>query len=347
MQVTTIGLDIAKLVFQVHGIDAGGKAVLRKRIVRGQVIAFFSSLSPCLIGIEACATAHYWARQLKALGHEVRLMPAHYVKAYVKRAKNDAADAEAICEAVTRPTMRFVPPKSEEAQAIVLMHRLRSQFVAQRTALLNALRAGFAEFGIIAAQGLKGATEILTLAKTSDQRLPEVIRVTYRMLADAIAAVEERIKTFERQIAANTKFDDTCKRLSTIPGIGPVASTTIVALVGDASRFDTGRDFAAWVGLVPRQNSSGGKQRLGRITKAGDQTLRTLFVLGAFTIMKQAQINPSRASPWLIALMARRPPLVAAVALANKIARIVWAVLTRGAVSTRNMQRKHDEDSVG
>jgi transposase len=330
MQVTTIGLDIAKLVFQVHGVDAEGKVVVRKRISRGQVLAFFSELPSCLIGIEACGTAHYWARQLKLLGHEVRLMPAHYVKPYVKRAKNDAADAEAICEAVTRPTMRFVPPKSEEAQSIVLMHRLRSQFVGQRTALLNALRSGFAEFGIIAAQGLKGSTEILTLARNGDQRLPEIIRASYVMLAESIAAIEERIKAFDRQIMANTKFDDTCKRLSTIPGIGPVASTTVVALVGDASRFDTGRDFSAWVGLVPRQHSSGGKQRLGRITKTGDQTLRTLFVLGAFAIMKQAQINPAKASPWLAALMARRPPLVAAVALANKIARIVWAVLTRG-----------------
>lgn len=234
--------------------------------------------------------------------------------------------------------MRFVPPKSEEAQAIVLMHRLRSQFVVQRTALLNALRAGLAEFGIIAAKGLKGATEILTLAKAGDQRLPQIIHEAYRMLADSIASIEEWIKSFDRQIAANTKFDDTCKRLTTIPGIGPVASTTIVALVGDASRFDTSRDFAAWVGLVPRQNSSGGRQRLGRITKAGDQTLRTLFVLGAFAVMKQAQIHPTKASPWLSALMARRPPLVAAIALANKIACIVWAILTRG--GSYNMHHK-------
>ncbi len=330
MQVTTIGLDIAKLVFQAHGIDAAGNIVIRKRLSRGQVIEFFSKLTPCLVGIEACATAHYWARRLKVLGHDVRLLPAHYVKPYVKRSKNDAADAEAICEAVTRPTMRFVPPKTEEAQALILMHRLRSQFVAQRTAMLNALRAGLAEFGVIAAQGMAGATEILKLAQLGDQRLPGMIHATYRLLADSILAVEERIKVLEAQIAANSKFDDTSKRLSTIPGIGPVTSTTIVALVGDASRFPTGRDFAAWIGLVPRQNSSGNKLRLGRITKAGDRTLRTLFVLGAFAIIKQARINPVNASPWLIALMARRPPLVAAVALANKIARIVWAVLTRG-----------------
>lgn len=330
MQVTTIGLDIAKYVFQVHGIDCGGKVIIRKKLARGRVMEFFAELPPCLVGIEACATAHYWARQLKSVGHEVRLMPAHYVKPYVKRAKNDAADAEAICEAVTRPTMRFVPAKTEAAQAIALMHRLRTQLVGQRTAMLNALRAGLAEFGIIAAQGLKGASEILAVAREGDHRVPDIIHDTYRMMAESIGGIEDRIKVLDRQVAANSKFDDTCKRLCTIPGIGPVASTTIVALVGDASRFDTGRDFAAWIGLVPRQNSSGGKQRLGRITKAGDQTLRTLFVLGAFAIMKQAQIQPARASAWLSALMARRPPLVAAVALANKIARIVWAVLTRG-----------------
>lgn len=330
MQVTTIGLDIAKLVFQVHGVDACGAVVVRKRISRGQLIEFFSALPPCLVGIEACGTAHYWARRLKTLGHDVRLMPAHYVKPYVKRSKNDAADAEAICEAVTRPTMRFVPPKSEEAQALALMHRLRSQFVAQRTAMLNALRSGLGEFGIIAAQGLAGATEILKIAKMGDSRLPDLIHATYRSLVDAVKSVEERIKVLDKQIAANSKFDDTCKRLCSIPGIGPVTSTTIVALVGDASRFPTGRDFAAWIGLVPRQNSSGSKLRLGRITKAGDRTLRTLFVLGAFAVIKRARINPAKASPWLIALMGRRPPLVAAVALANKIARIVWAILTRG-----------------
>lgn len=330
MPVTTVGLDIAKLAFQVHGIDAGGKVLVRKRISRGQVLEFFSALSPCLIGIEACATAHYWARKLKALGHDVRLMPAHYVKPYVKRSKNDAADAEAICEAVTRPTMRFVPPKSEEAQALALMHRLRSRFVSHRTAMLNALRAGLAEFGIIAAQGLAGATAILKLAKEGDDRLPEMIHAPYSLLADAVLAVEQRIKALDRQIAANSKFDDTSRRLSTIPGIGPVTSTTIVALVGDASRFASGRDFAAWIGLVPRQNSSGSKLRLGRITKAGDQTLRTLFVLGAFAVIKRARIDPAKASPWLIALLNRRPPLVAAVALANKMARIVWAILTRG-----------------
>lgn len=330
MQVTTIGLDIAKLVFQVHGVDATGRVVIRTRLSRAQVRRFFEQLAPCLVGIEACATAHYWARELKTLGHNVRLMPAHYVKPYVKRQKNDAADAEAICEAVTRPTMRFVPVKTPEAQALALIHRIRAQFVGQRTAMLNALRAGLGEFGVVTAHGLRGASEILRIATAGDDRVPELVRGFYAMMADAIRTVEQRVSDLDRQIAETSKGDDTCKRLCTIPGVGPVTSSTIMALAGDVGRFSTGRDFAAWIGLTPRQNSSGGKARLGRITKAGDQTLRTLFVLGAFAVIKRARINPAKASPWLIALMNRKPALVAAVALANKMARIVWAIMTRG-----------------
>jgi transposase len=330
MHATTIGLDIAKLVFQVHGIDDNGAVVIRKRLTRGQVKRFFEELPRCLIGIEACATAHYWARELCALGHDVRLMPAHYVKPYVKRSKNDAADAEAICEAVTRPTMRFVPVKPPEAQALALMHRLRTQLVGQRTAMLNALRAGLAEFGLISSQGLGGATEILRFAAEGHEKVPPMIRGAYAMMAEAIRDMEGRLVCLDRQIAASSAMDQTCKRLCTIPGVGPVTSSTIVALAGDVSRFPSGRDFAAWVGLTPRQNSSGGKARLGRITKAGDQTLRTLFVLGAFSVIKRARLEPAKASPWLLDLMARRPPLVAAVALANKIARIVWVILARG-----------------
>jgi transposase len=330
MEIATIGLDIAKHVFQVHAVDAAGTVVIRKRYSRAQLMRLFEEIPACLVGIEACGTAHYWGRHLQALGHDVRLMPAHYVKPYVKRGKNDAADAEGICEAVTRPTMRFVPIKAPDTQALALMHRLRTQFVGQRTAMLNALRAGMAEFGIVTNQGLGGATEILRIASAGDDRLPELIRDAYRLLADAIREVEARLAILDHQIAAGTQFDDTCKRLSTIPGVGPVTSTTIIALAGDVSRFPTGRDFAAWLGLTPRQNSTGGKARLGRITKAGDQTLRTLLVLGAFSVIKRARIAPEKASPWLMALMERRPPLVAAVALANKTARIIWAILTRG-----------------
>lgn len=330
MQVTTIGLDIAKLVFQVHGVDEAGKVAVRTRLSRAQMRRYFEELPPCLVGIEACATAHYWARELKALGHDARLMPAHYVKPYVKRQKNDASDAEAICEAVTRPTMRFVPVKTPEAQALALIHRIRAQFVGQRTSMLNALRAGLAEFGIVTSQGLRGANEILRIGLAGDERVPEFVRGVYTMMAECVRSVEARIAALDRQIATSARVDDTCKRLSTIPGIGPVTSSTIVALAGDVSRFTSGRDFAAWIGLTPRQNSSGGKTRLGRITKAGDQTLRTLLVLGAFTVIKRARIDPAKASPWLLSIMSRRPALVAAVALANKTARIVWAILTRG-----------------
>lgn len=330
MQIATIGLDIAKHVFQVHGVSADGAVLIRTRFSRAQLMRFFEEIPPCLVGMEACGTAHYWGRELTAIGHDVRLMPAHYVKPYVKRGKNDAADAEAICEAVTRPTMRFVPIKAPDVQALALIHRIRTQLVGQRTAMLNALRAGMAEFGVVTSQGLGGATEILRIATEGDTRVPALIRDTYVLLADAIRAVEARLMTLDHQIAANTRIDDRCRRLSTIPGVGPVTSSTIIALAGDVSRFPSGRDFAAWLGLTPRQNSTGGKARLGRITKAGDQTLRTLLVLGAFSVIKRARVDPVKASPWLVALMGRRPPLVAAVALANKMARIVWAILTRG-----------------
>jgi transposase len=335
MQVSTIGLDIAKLVFQVHGVDSAGKVVVRTRLSRGRVRRFFEQLPPCLVGIEACATAHYWARELEALGHEVRLMPAHYVKPYVKRQKNDAADAEAICEAVTRPTMRFVPVKTPQAQALALIHRVRTQLVGQRTAMLNALRAGLAEFGIVSAQGLRGATEVLKIAEAGDERIPALARDVYRMLAEAIRTVEARLTGLDRQIAADAKTNEACQRLRTIPGVGPITASTVVALAGDVSRFPSGRDFAAWTGLTPKQNSTGGKTRLGRITKAGDRTLRRLLVLGAFAIIKRARINPAKASPWLLSLLSRRPALVAAVALANKMARIVWAILAHGGTYRR------------
>ncbi|MEJ0024936.1 MAG: IS110 family transposase [Rhizomicrobium sp.] len=335
MQVSTIGLDIAKSVFQVHGVDGAGAVVVRQRLARSRVLAFFERLPPCLIGIEACGTAHHWARQLTALGHEVRLMPAHYVKPYVKRQKNDAADAEAICEAVTRPTMRFVPIKTPQAQALALVHRVRTQLVGQRTAMLNALRAGLAEFGIVSAQGQRGANEILKIAQAGDARIPELARDVYAMMAAAIRAVEARLVGLDRKIAADTETNEACKRLRTIPGVGPITASTVTALAGDVSRFASGRDFAAWVGLTPKQDSSGGKTRLGRITKAGDRTLRTLFVMGAFAMIRRARTDPEKASPWLLSLLGRRPALVAAVALANKMARIVWAILVKGGTYRR------------
>jgi transposase len=296
MQITTIGLDIAKNVFQVHGIDAKEKMVVRKQLRRGQVIAFFKALSPCLIGMEACATAHYWARELMKLGHEVRLMPAKDVKAYVKRNKNDAADAEAICEAVRRPTMRFVRIKSPEQRGQLMQHRTRDVLIRQRTQIINALRAHLAEFGIVAAQGNAGVNEL--------------------------RAIEKRIKMQHR-------LNEASLRVETIPGIGIIGATAIVATVADPTIFRSGRDFAAWIGLVPRQDSTGGKQKLGPISKQGDRYLRRILIVGAVAVLRRALESPGK-YPWLTQLLARRPFRVVAVALANKMARTAWALLAHG-----------------
>ena len=274
MQVTTIGLDIAKNVFQVHGVDANEKVVVRKQLRRSQVLAFFAALAPCLIGMEACATAHYWARELTKLGHKVRLMPAKDVKAYVKRNKNDAADAEAICEAVRRPTMRFVQIKSAEQQGQLMQHRTRDLLMRQRTQLINALRAHLAELGIVAAQGREGIQELLAIvADHKDQRIPIDARASLMLLAAQLQAVQTVIGLIEKRIMAQHRSNEASKRLQTIPGIGVVGATAIAATVADPTIFGSGRDFAAWIGLVPRQDSTGGKQKLGPISKQGDQYL--------------------------------------------------------------------------
>jgi transposase len=330
MQVTTIGLDIAKNVFQVHGIDANEKVVVRKQLRRSQVMAFFQALSPCLIGLEACATAHHWARELTQLGHEVRLMPAKDVKAYVKRNKNDAADAEAICEAVRRPTMRFVRVKSTEQQGQLIQHRTRDLLMRQRTQLINALRAHLAELGIVAAQGREGIQELLAIvADGEDQRIPIDARASLMLLAAQLQAVQTLIGMIEKRIIAQHRSNEASKRLETIPGIGVVGATAIAATVADPSVFRSGRDFAAWIGLVPRQDSTGGKQKLGPISKQGDQYLRRILVVGAHAVLRRAKENPEK-YPWLTQLLARRPFKVVAVALANKMARVAWALLARG-----------------
>jgi transposase len=256
-------------------------------------------------------------------------MPAQYVKPYVKRSKNDANDAEAICEAVTRPSMRFVPIKTRKAQALAMLHRARQLLISQRTAMMNSLRSGLAEFGIVAPQGMGGAT-LLRTAAASCKGLPKSVREAYAMLAETIRTLEEQEALIDRRIAEALKRDKTCARLETIPGVGPVISSTIVAFAGELSRFPSARHFAAWLGLTPRQYSSGGKVRMGGITKAGDKTLRTLLVLGSFSVIRRARTDPAKASPWLLALLARRPALVAAVALANKTARVIWALVMRG-----------------
>ena len=327
-EITTIGVDLAKHVFQVHGVDADGATVLRKRLRRGQMLAFFGGLPRCVIGLEACATAHYWARELGALGHEVRLMPAQYVKAYVKRNKNDAADAQAICEAVVRPTMRFVPVKTAEQQSALLLHRGRERLVRQRTALVNALRAHLAEFGVIAPQGLRNVDKLIAIVRDeSDARLPDLARQVLQVLAAQIEQVEAAVAELEKRLMAFHKGNPVSQRLATIPGIGPIIATAIAATVGEPSAFRSGREFAAWLGLVPRQNSTGGKTRLGSISKRGNRYLRRLLINGASANLLRSKAT--NADPWVIGLRRRRPSLVVAVALANKTARIAWAVMKR------------------
>ena len=330
MQITTIGLDIAKNVFQVHGIDAAEKVVVRKPLRRSQVMTFFEGLAPCLVGMEACATSHYWARELTKLGHQVRLMPAKDVKAYVQRNKNDAADAEAICEAVRRPTMRFVGVKSAEQQGRLMQHRTRDLLMRQRTQLINALRAHLAELGIAAAQGREGLKELLTIiASDADVRLPADAHASLIVLAAQLQALQTMIGSIEKRIVAQHRSNEASQRLETIPGIGVVGATTIAAIVTDPKAFRSGRDFSAWIGLVPRQDSTGGKQKLGPISKQGDQYLRRVLVVGAHAVLRRARHQPEK-YPWLTQLLARKPFKVVAVALANKMARIAWALLAKG-----------------
>jgi len=330
MQITTIGLDIAKNVFQVHGIDATEKVVVRKQLRRGQVMKFFAALPPCLVGMEACASAHYWARELSKLGHEVRLMPAKDVKAYVKRHKNDAVDAEAGCEAVRRPTMRFVAVKSAEQQGRLMQHRTRDLLMRQRTQVINALRAHLAELGIVAAQGREGLKQLLAIiADEKDARLPIDARASLIVLAAQLQALQTMIGSIERRLIVQHRANEASKRLQSIHGIGIIGASAIAATVTDPNAFRSGRDFAAWIGLVPRQDSTGGKQKLGPISKQGDRYLRRILVVGAHSVLRRAKQNPEK-YPWLTQLLARRPFKVVAIALANKMARVAWALLARG-----------------
>ena len=329
--ITTIGLDIAKSVFQVHGVDAAGQVVIRRQLKRRYVMVFFQKLPPCLVGIEACATSHHWSRELQALGHTVRLMPPAYVKPYVKRQKNDATDAEAICEAVSRANMRFVATKTPEQQSCLVLHRTRHLFIRQQTSAINAIRAHLAEFGIVAPVGRKGVEQLLNVvADLEDKRVPEVARACVAALGAQLRALKAQILEFDRRIMAWHRSNETSKRLDAIPGVGPMLATALVASIGDPKAFRSGRDFSAWIGLVPKQHSSGGKDRLGSISKRGDRYLRFLFVAGALAVIRYAKIHGTKHRPWLTALLARRPTKVAAIALANKIARMVWAMMARG-----------------
>lgn len=328
-QVVTIGLDIAKSVFQVHGVAADGEVVIRRQLRRAQMLGFFAKLPGCLVGIEACASAHFWGRELRRLGHEVRLMPPSYVKPYVKRQKNDAADAEAICEAVTRPTMRFVEVKSPEQQSVMVLHKVRMMLMRQRTQLSNAVRGHMAEFGMVGPIGREGLAGLLKIVEAADERLPEEARVCLELLGGQLRLINQQILETDRRIRASARATEAGRRLMTIPGVGPLLASALVATVADPKSFKTGRNLAAWIGLVPKQNSSGGKERLGGITKQGDRYLRQLMVVGALAVVRYAQQHGTR-RPWLVQLLARRPTKVATVALANKIARMAWAVMTTG-----------------
>ncbi|RED18869.1 IS110 family transposase [Parasphingopyxis lamellibrachiae] len=333
MDITTLGIDLAKSVFQLHGVDAVGTVVLKKKLRRGVVLDFLGKLPPCLIGMEACATSNYWARAITALGHEVKLIPPAYVKPYVKRQKNDAADAEAICEAVTRPNMRFVPLKSAGRQGVLVLHRTRDLLMRQRTMMLNAIRGHLAEFGVIAAQGSRNVMALIAQLQTEGRfDLPDIARSALLGLAAQLASLTAEIRALERRLMAWHREDATSQRLETIPGVGIITATALSASIPDPSVFKSGRQFAAFLGLVPRQNSSGGKDRLGRISKMGDGYLRRLLVVGATSVIRRAGTNETATGSWVRSLLERKPARVVTVAMANKTARIAWVVLNRGEV---------------
>ena len=328
--ISTIGLDLAKNVFQVHGADAEGVPVFNRKLRRGEVLRFFEKLPPCLVGMEACGSAHYWAREIAALGHDVRLIPPVYVKPFVKRGKTDAADAEAISEAVTRKTMRFVPVKSADQQAAAMVLKTRALLVRQQTQAINALRGHLSELGIIAAIGTAKVAELIEIVRDEgDVRLPGAARLALAELADQIEVLTGQIDKLERGIVGEVKRDGDMRRLLTIPGVGAITAASVKALVPDPAGFKSSRHFAAWLGLTPKSHPSGGKERLGGISKMGNSTLRSLLVCGATSVLRRVKGN-EKAPQWLTGLLGRRPFKVVAIALANKNARIIWVLLTKG-----------------
>ena len=328
-KISTIGLDLAKNVFQIHGVDASGAVVVRRQLKRAAVEKFFAQLAPCLVGMEACGSAHHWARVIGRYGHEVRLMPPAYVKPYVKRNKNDGRDAEGVCEAVTRPTMRFVPVKSVAQQATLAVHSARALLVRQRTMVANALRAALSELGIVAAQGYEGLCELMARLEEPSEEIPEMVRGALSMLAKHWQALNADERVLERQIAKAVRCDRDAKRLMDVPGVGPMIASTVLAKVPDAKVFRSGRDFAAWIGITGKDHGTGGKHRLGRISKRGDRVLRALLISGASAHLRQQKAR-GVTDPWLRDLLARRPYKVAMVAFAAKTARIIWAMLVKG-----------------
>ena len=332
MQLKTVGLDIAKNVFQLHGADEAGKAMFRKQLRRPKVLAFFRACPPCTVALEACGGAHYWAREIAKLGHDVRMIPPAYVRPFVKRQKNDAADAEGICEAVQRPSMRFVPVKSEQTQASAMVFRARDLVVRQRIQLINALRGHLAEFGIIAPQGPSHVPRLIEFVRNPASGLPDTARSVLNILIDALHVLEEKVKLLDKEIAKRSQEDEDARRLATIPGIGPITATALIALAPSVTNFRRGRDFAAWLGLTPKQHSTGGKQIIGATSKMGERTLRRLLILGACTVVQHAGQRQIPKGSWLARMLARKPRMLTIVALANKMARIVWALMNHGGV---------------
>ena len=330
-QVTTIGLDIAKSVFHAHGADERGVTVFSRRLTRGKLLDFFAAQPRCVVALEACGGAHHWARELQAMGHSLRLIPPAYVKPFVKRHKNDAIDAEAICEAAQRPGMRFVAVKSEEQQAAGLVFRTRDLVVRQRTQLINAIRGHLTEYGWVAPRGTAHMNLLAEMLEDEEMAssLPAEALPMFRVMVDLLAELDKRVATPDREIARRAKEDEVARRLMTIPGIGPIAATAILALAPPVETFAKSRDFSAWLGLAPRQHSTGGKQRLGSISKMGERTIRRLLIIGGSSMVRRACRHGAPAGSWLERMLARKPRMLVSVALANKMARMVWALLTR------------------
>jgi transposase len=328
-QIIRIGMDTSKHIFQLHGVDAAEQPVLRKQLGRRQMVEFFAKLPPTVIGMEACGASHYWARELGKLGHEVRLIAPQHVKPYVRRNKNDGRDAEALCEAMSRPTMRFVPVKTAEQQAALMLAGVREQLIARRTQLSNTIRGYAAEFGITAAKGLDKVEPLLAQI-TQDESLPALARGLFAIQGRDYVQLQMELKAIEVRLRAWHRANADSRRLAQIPGVGPIGATTLVMKTPDPRAFPSGRHFAAWLGLTPKDHSTAGKTRLGKITRAGDERLRSVLVAGATAVIQQAKHGRGHPSPWLVALLKRKPPKLAAVALANKIARIAWKLMVTG-----------------